>query len=133
LFRRQLQAARGIHRQGANLSDNRAQGAAAQSLLECPAHFRITPGGDEDQPPQIKAEGGKTRRIEIGILCDPGDPSRRCIGSQRQGKEAGARCSLFLVADMAGNFMDCAERNGRLAQISINGSHPGGKHSIRCA
>jgi hypothetical protein len=125
LFRRQLEAARGIHCQSANLSDNCAQGTAAQSLLEGPAHFRITAGGDEDQPPQIKAEGGKTRRIEIGILCDPGDPSRRCIGSQGQGKEAGARCSLFLVAGMARNFMDRAEWNGGFAQISIDASHPG--------
>lgn len=132
LFRRQLQAARGVHCQDTDLRNDRAEGSAAQRLLECPAHFRITPGGDEDQPSQIEAEGSKTRRIEIGVLCDPGDPSRRCIGPQRQGKEASARRTLFFIAGMAGNFMDRAERNGRLAQIGIDGSHPGGKHSSRC-
>lgn len=133
LLRRQLQTTRGIERQNPNFSDNRAQGPAAQGFLERPAHFRIAPGGNEDQPPQIKPEGGKARRIEIGILRNPGGPSRRRIERQGERKKAGAGRALFLIAGVAGNFMDRAERDGRLTQIGVNGSHPSGKQSSRRA
>lgn len=132
LLRRQLQAARGLRRKDAGLSHNRAQRAAAQSFLERPAYFCIAPGGDEDEPPQIKAEGGKARGIEIGTLRHPGDPSRRRIGFQKQREEAGTRRALFLVSTPAGNFMDSAQRNGSSAQMIVDRIHPCGKHSGRC-
>ena len=127
LLRRQLQAARGMKRQHADFSHHRAQGPAAQGFLQRPAHFRITPGGDQDQPAQIKAEGGQAGRIKIGILCHPGDPSRRRIGFQRECEEAGARRALFLIAPMAGNLVNGAEGNVGVTQISIDTRQSGGE------
>jgi hypothetical protein len=115
LLRRQLQATRGMERQHADLSDDGAQGSAAQGFFQRPAHFRIAPGGDQDQPAQIEAEGGKAGRIKIGILCHPGDPAGRSAGLQRQSEETGSRRALLLIAGLAGNFVDCAEWDGGLA------------------
>lgn len=75
LFRRQLQTARGIEGEKADFSGDGAQGPAVQRLFQRPAHLRIAPGGDQHQPAQVKAEGGKTRSVEIGCLRNPGDPA----------------------------------------------------------
>ena len=133
LLRRQLQAARGVERQHADLSDDCAQGPAPQGFFQRPAHFRIAPGRDQDQPAQIKAEGGEAGRVKIGILRYPGDPSRCCIGLQRQREKSGSRRALFLIAVLAGDFVNGTERNGGVAQISIDRRQPGGQYRSRRA
>ena len=133
LLRCQLQAARGVERQHADLSDDRAQGPAPQGFFQRPAHFRIAPGRDQDQPAQIKAEGGEAGRVKIGILRYPDDPSRCRIGLQRQREKSGSRRALFLIAGMAGNFVDGTERNDGIVQISIDRSQTGGQRRSRRA
>lgn len=131
LLGRQLQAARSIHRQNADLSHHRGQGSAAQGFLQRPAYFRIAPRGDEDQPTQFKAESDKTGGIEIGVLGHPGDPSRCRAGLQRQSKESGSGCALLLVACLAGDFMDGAQQNAGIAKIGIDGRQAGGQQNRR--
>lgn len=113
LLRSQLQAARGVEGERADLRHRRGQGPAAQGFLERPAHLRIPPRGNQDQPAQIEPEGGKAGGIEIVLLRDPGDPSGRRAGLQGQSQEPGPGSSLFLIAALTGDFVDGAERGGR--------------------
>jgi hypothetical protein len=112
LLRRQLQAARGVEGKRADLRHRRGQGPAAQGFLERPAHLRIAPRGNQDQPAQIEPEGGKAGGIEIVLLRDPGDPSGRCAGFQGQSQEPGPGGSLFLIATLTSDFVDGAKRGG---------------------
>lgn len=125
LLRRQLQAARGAERENADLRHHRRQGAAAQGFLERPAHLRIAPRRDQDQPAQVEPKGGKAGSVEIVLLCHPDDPASRCAGFQRHGEKGRSCGALFLIADMAGDFMDGAEANCRLIQIGIDQGETG--------
>lgn len=123
LFRSQLQTTRGIEGERADFSGDGAQRPAAQRLFQCPAHLRIAPGGNQHQPAQVKAEGGKTRGIEIGRLRNPGNPARRCVGFQKQGEKSGPARPLFLIAPMTGNFMDRTQGNSGVPKIGIDCWH----------
>ena len=111
LLRRQLQAARGVERESADLCHRRCKTPTAHGFLQRPAHFRIAPCGHQDQPAQIEAETGEAGGIEIALLRHPGDPTGRRTGLQDQGEEGGPGSPLFLIAAMAGDFMDSAERD----------------------
>jgi hypothetical protein len=113
LLCRQLQAARGIERENADLRHRCSQGPAAQGFLQRPAHLRIAPHGNQDQPAQIEPEGGEAGGIEIALLRHPGDPTGGRAGFQGQGEEGGPGGTLFLIAAMAGDFVDSAEGGGR--------------------
>jgi hypothetical protein len=112
LLRRQLQAARGVEGERADLRHRRGQRPAAQGFLERPAHLRIAPRGNQDQPAQIEPEGGEAGGIEIVLLRNPGDPSRRRTGFQGQSQEPGSGGPLLLIAVLTSDFMDGAERGG---------------------
>jgi hypothetical protein len=112
LLRRQLQAARSVEGENADLRHHRRQGPAAQGFLERPAHLRVPPCRNQDQPAQIEPESGEAGGIEIALLGHPGYPTRRCAGLQGQGQESGPGGTLFLIPAMAGDFMNGAEGGG---------------------
>ena len=112
LLRRQLQAARGVEGERADLRHRRGQGTAAQGFLERPAHLRIAPRGNQDQPAQIEPEGGEAGGIEIALLRDPGNPSGRRAGFQGQSQEPGSGSPLFLITALTGDFVNGAKRGG---------------------
>ncbi len=111
-----------VRRENADLRHRRGQGPAAQGFLQRPAHLRIAPRGNQDQPAQIEPEGGEAGGIEIALLRHPGDPTRRCAGLQGQGEEPGSGGALFLIAAMAGDFVDGAEGGG---SRTLNMHRPG--------
>lgn len=129
LLRRQLQAPARRQCHSAEFADAGADGAAAQRFLQRPAHLRVAPGGDQDQPSQIDTVRGEAGGVEIVILGHPQHPARPHTGLRRpslqyQGNKARGSGTLLLVATLAGDLMHRGGRYAGRAKRRVDIPHP---------